>query len=99
MAQNHRNFLEKYRTNKENKKPKHLRTYENNPNSNQNIYIMQNTISNEKDKINKNKQILKTNDNIHEIEPKNELTTPNIYHLSTESQNNNNNYMDLINGK
>ena len=99
-AQNYRNFLEKYRLNKENRIPKHLKTYENiNSNNNQNIYITQDTINNQKDEINKNNQILKTNDNTHETESKNESTTPNIYQISLESQNNNNTYRDLINGK
>ena len=98
-AQNYKNLIEKYRTNKENKIPKHLRTYENNnSNNNQNIYITQDTMSNENE-INKNNQILKTNDN-HETESKNESTTPNIYQISTESQNNNNNnFRDIINTK
>ena len=97
-AQNYKNLIEKYRTNKENKIPKHLRTYENNnSNNNQNIYITQDTMSNENE-INKNNQILKTNDN-HETESKNESTTPNIYQISTESQNNNSNFRDIINTK
>ena len=98
-AQNYKNLIEKYRTNKENKIPKHLRTYENNnSNNNQNIYITQDTMSNENE-INKNNQILKTNDN-HETESKNESTTPNIYQISTESQNyNNNNFREIINTK
>ena len=97
-AKNYKNLLEKYKTNKENKIPKHLRTNENNnSNINQNIYLTQDTMTNENDEINKNNQIQKSNDN-HETESKNESTTPNIYQITTETQNNyNNNYRDLIN--
>ena len=94
---NYQNFLEKYRTDKEKKIPKHLKTnsYENNS---QNIYITQETENNDKDSdIDKINQLIRNNNDPLETESKNEQ---NIQQLNTESQNDNElNIRDLIIGK
>ena len=94
---NYKNFLEKYRTDKEKKIPKHLKTnsYENNS---QNIYITQETVNSDKDSdIDKINQLIRNNNDPLETESKNEQ---NIQQLNTESQNDNElNIRDLIIGK
>ena len=94
---NYQNFLEKYRTDKEKKIPKHLKTnsYENNS---QNIYITQETENNDKDSdIDKINQLIKNNNDPLETESK---YGQNTQQLNTESQNENEiNIRDLIIGK
>ena len=96
---NYKNFLEKYRADKEKKIPKHLRTDGNNPNANkQNIYITQDTTDIDKElELYKFNQLLKSNDNI-ETESKNDQSNHNIQLLNTESKNDLN-FRDFIAGK
>ena len=94
---NYQNFLERYRTDKEKKIPKHLKTnsYENNS---QNIYITQETENNDKESdIDKINQLIKNNNDPLETESRN---GQNTQQLNTESQNENEiNIRDLIIGK
>ena len=96
---NYKNFLEKYRVDKEKKIPKHLRADSSLNNNKQNIYITQETVSSDKDsEIYKINQLIKNKEN-PETESKNEQ---NIYQLNTESQSQNENelnFRDFITGK
>ena len=97
-AKNYKIFLEKNRTGKENKIPKHLRTMENNIiNSSPNIYVTQDTQRSDKDsETYKNNLVTKNNESNQDIESKNESISQNVYPLNTEAPNEYS-YRDLMN--
>ena len=95
-ARNYKNSLEKYRSDKENKVLKHLKTelnYNIN-NNNQNIYLTQEVEKTDRDSETYNNNIIKNTDNNQETES----LSQNINQLNTESRNNYT-YRDIMTNK